>query len=520
MRIKFVSIEEGITALGFRRVVAVAKKLNPDTEVYFIAPGNLYSFATHIFPSQNTGFTKKDYRVIIRELSSADLVCFSSMTPSAQYVEIIATAIKKLNPKVFILSGGTHCILHPEEAIKYSDAICTWEGEIPFQIFYKSFSKQKSYLSTPSMWFNTEKGIRKNNNLQLNDAKILNSLPYPYWNLDCQIYDGGLKSFRQFTKNDYLNYHGLAYKTIWSIGCPFSCIYCANDAFINLDPSYRKLRFSSVNHLINEISTNIKLYPFISSVYFIDDNFIAIPLEILKKFCTEYKKHINLPFAVVGLHPNLITKEKIELLAKAGMNRGRMGIQSGSEKTLFFYNRPTPIATIIKSASIMAKVVKKYKIIPTAYDIISDNPIETKDDLLATLKLLYELERPYTLTIFSLRVFPKTKLYDYFNNHPSEDIRQFTSSYLETRKTLYNILLYLLAVSKPPKFIFNWLLKYVKPSTQKQPNFPFLYLVTKTLYLSSRAIAHLKKLDFSTIVGPYGYYLWKLGFIKPKSNLL
>lgn len=438
------------------------------------------------------------------------------MTPSAHYVESIATALKKINPKVFILWGGAHCILHPDDAIKYTDAICTWEGEIPFKIFYQAFTSQQSYIATPSMWFKTKKSIIKNKNLQLNNTKVLSSLPHPFWDLNCQIYDSNSKIFRNFTKNDYLNYNGLAYKTIWSIGCPYSCIYCANDAFVNLDPKYRILRYSSIGHLLKEIESGLKFYPFISSVYFIDDNFIAIPLDTIKTFCKEYKKRINLPFAVVGLHPNLVDKEKVELLAKAGMNRGRMGIQSGSPDTLAFYNRSTSIANIKKSASILARAAKKYNMIPTAYDIISDNPLETRTDLTKTLKLLYQLDRPYTLTLFSLRVFPKTKLYDYFKSHPSLDIRQVTSSYLETQKSLYNILLYLLAITKPPKIIFYWLLKHVKTTNEKQRYFPTLYFVIRTLYLTSRAIDHLKRLDFSTIVGPWGYYLWKLGFIQSR----
>jgi anaerobic magnesium-protoporphyrin IX monomethyl ester cyclase len=523
IKIKFVSVEEGVTALGFRRVAAVARKLNCATEILFITPGNLYSFATHIFPTREIDLTDKDYRAIARELSSADLVCFSSMTPSAHHVERIAAALKRRSPHVFTLWGGTHCILHPEDAIKHVDAICTWEGEIPYQKFYRTFSQHKPYLKTPSMWFKTKKGIIKNKNLQLNNSHTLSQLPHLFWGLDCQIYDSNSKTFRQFTQNDYLKYNGLAYKTIWSIGCPYSCIYCANDAFIKLDLNYRLLRYSSIEHLLREIEVALKLYPFISSVYFIDDNFIAIPTITLKTFCREYKKRINLPFAVVGLHPNLITKKKIELLGQAGMNRGRMGIQSGSEGTLSFYNRPTPTSNIVKSATILAQAAKKYNMIPAAYDIISDNPIETKDDLLVTLKLLYKLTRPYTLTIFSLRVFPKTKLYDYFQTHPQFDVRQMTSSYLATQKNLYNILLYVLAVTKPPSKMFNWLLKYVKPCSEKQRSFPVLYLLIRMLYLSSRAVAHLKRLDFSTIVGPWGYFLWQLGLIKsrfrPQANL-
>ena len=44
--------------------------------------------------------------------------------------------------------------------------------------------------------------------------------------------------------------------------------------------------------------------------------------------------------------------------------------------------------------------------IPTHYDVIVDNPIETEADVKANLVFIKELARPYTLNIFSLRVIP------------------------------------------------------------------------------------------------------------------
>lgn len=516
INIKMVSVEEGITALGFRRVVAVARQLNPQTEVYFITPGNLYSLASHIFPSLKREFNKKDARLVAKTLAKADLLCFSSMTPSASYTEEIIAEVKKINPKVFILWGGAHCILHPNEAIKKVDAICTGEGEIPFQVFLNSFSSGKINYRIQSLWFRKGKRIIKNPNRMLNSTTELDSFPHLFYDLSCEIYDLKLKKFRSFTIKDYLKYNGLTYRTLWSIGCPFVCIYCANNAFINIDSNYRRIRYSSVDYLIEEIEKGIKTYPFISTVSFSDDNFIALPLEVIKEFARKYKKRINLPFVVFGLHPNLVDREKIEVLGKAGMNRGRMGIQSGCARILAFYNRPTTIKNIIKSASILGKAARKYKMIPPAYDIISDNPLETREDIIQTLQLLYNLERPYTLTVFSLRVFPKTALSEYFRKYPSIDISWQTSSYLDTRKTLTNILIYYLAMTKPPKFIFNWLLKYIKNYQDDNHNYPTIHLIIRTLYLSSRALDHLKKLDFSTIVGPFGYYLWKIGLIRSR----
>src|SRR5258708_18267028 len=55
------------------------------------------------------------------------------------------------------------------------------------------------------------------------------------------------------------------------------------------------------------------------------------------------------PFAVYGVIPNYVRQDKFELLSWAGMNRIRMGIQSGSKNMLDFYKRPTPPEKILKA---------------------------------------------------------------------------------------------------------------------------------------------------------------------------
>ena len=50
------------------------------------------------------------------------------------------------------------------------------------------------------------------------------------------------------------------------------------------------------------------------------------------------QKKINIPFAIYGVIPTYVREDKIALLLDAGLNRIRMGIQSGSENILEFYN--------------------------------------------------------------------------------------------------------------------------------------------------------------------------------------
>lgn len=189
-------------------------------------------------------------------------------------------------------------------------------------------------------------------------------------------------------------------------------------------------------------------------------------------------------------------------------------MQSGNEKMLTFYARNTKVERIRSSVSILAAAARKYDMIPPAYDIIADNPLETRDDIVQTLRFLYELDRPFTLTIFSLRVFPRTKLWEYFAVHPEVgDPRKINSSYLDTRPTMGNVLHYMLGTLKPPRWLFEWLLGFVRGYDETQPDYRRLHFVAKNVYLAKRAIDHLIKLDFTVIVGSWTYYVWRLGLV-------
>jgi len=512
MKIAFVSVESGITALGFRRVAAVARRLNPETDIYLIAVDNLYSLLSHIFPTKSDGFDGDAAELAGRDLARYDYVCFSTMTASASHVEAIIAAIRRHNPRTFVLVGGVHAIVYPDEAMAVADAICVGEGEKPFEMFFNAIKGGSDITDVPSMWFKTASGIRRNPALPLNSDADLSAFPHSYNGLDCAIWDLKQRKFRPFDKFDYVQYNGLTYRTVWSIGCPFSCTFCANDAFIALDKKYTKLRYPNPDYMIEEIEQAIALHPYISTVAFYDDNLIALPLEVIRAFGEKYRARINLPFVVFGVHPNIVTQEKIDLLATAGMNRARMGVQSGNEKMLTFFQRRTAVDRIRSSASMLGKAARKYNMIPPAYDIITDCPLEDRDDVVTTLRFLYDLERPYTLTIFGLRVFPKTKLWEYFASHPDwGDPRTINSSYLDTRQTMGNIILYMLGTGKPPARLFEWLLGFVKGYGDPQPLYPVLHFLAKNIYLAKRAFDHLAKLDFTVMVGRWTYYVWRLG---------
>jgi anaerobic magnesium-protoporphyrin IX monomethyl ester cyclase len=467
MRIKLVSVESGISAIGFRRIAAIAKASSVhEVEICFVPTENRYSAFAFMFPNCNSVLNEKDIIKIGRYLSDADVVAFSSMSYSKGVVAAIIKVIRVFNSQCRIIWGGAHPTLYPEEALLYADEICQGEGD---------------------KWISDRLGI---------------FMPYPKLchseqGFDCQIYDFRRKRFRKMRHMDYAVFNGTLFRTLWTTGCPYSCAYCANDALIKLDKNYKTLQYNPVDWIIEEIELALFHYPFITTIAFDDDNFVSLPLGIIIQFGEMWEKRIRKPFVIYGMHPNTVTKTKVEYLIAVGMNRCRMGIQSGSAGTLKFYNRATTPARIEESANILIDASRKFNIVPPAFDIITDNPVEPGCNRIDTLELLYRLHRPYTLTIFSLRSFPGTKLHEKGLDLPD-------THYLKTQPTMNNIMLYLLATCKPPRIIFDIMLEHLDEQWQ------LLFTLVKFTYHIKRGRDHIRHGDFSRIGGRWGYWIWAL----------
>lgn len=509
MKINLVSVEDGLDNIGFRKVSAFVRGLYPETGIHYVTTGNLRSLSRVLSMRGVESLGENDIAAIADQLADARIVAFSSMTPYAAMTADIIAAVRRRNPEALIVWGGIHAIIQPEDAIRHADAVCTGEGEFAFQQFLAACEAGRQLAGTPGFWVNTPDGVVRGANLPLMSGADMDSLPLPTYQDDERIYRRG-EGFVPLQAMDFVNWSGLAYNTVWSIGCPMNCIYCGNSKFIEYDSDYRKIRHSSPARIVAEIRRAMEKHPHISTVVFHDDSFVSLPFKVLEEFCALYTKEIDLPFAVIGLGPNYVTERKMALLVAAGMNRVRMGIQSGSQRILDFYERRTPLQRIRESCAIINRFSDR--MIPPAYDLILDNPVETVEDTQATLDLLYEMPKPYTLNLFALRVIPNTRLAAALaeRNIPVPDIRLTLPNHLPTRA---NLLLYLILLFSLPRGLYNRLRGGVLPSCHDQRHYPRLLLVLRFLYLSRRAFDHLRFMDFTVLTGRAGYLLWQTGII-------
>ena len=513
MKVTMVCLEDGIMACGFRKFCGQVERLIPDAHFCFVSTGNIRSLLAVLTGKTGNGGDPIADSVdeMAQSLAKNDLLGFSCMTGYAELTRAVINRVREINPACFIIWGGIHPIIQPEDAILADvDAICVGEGEFAFAEFYQAWSEGKDYTTIGNFWFKDGETITRNSFLPLQTSEDMESLPFARHAGEESIYEAG-KGFRPMTLHDRLKFNGLSFNTVWSIGCPFKCTYCGNTKFIENDVGYRKLRHPSARYAVAEIKSAIAAQPYLSTVCFHDDSFMAIPYDQLAEFSEIWREEVGIPFAVYGVIPNYVRQDKLQVLTWGGMNRIRMGVQSGSQRILDFYQRPTPVEDVLAASKVCAAFAPKYQI-PPAYDIIVDNPIETRQDVIDTLEMIYAFGRPLTLNIFSLKVIPNTNL-ELTLREAGVDIEEISSSYINIPPRWANLVLYFLVVWKPPRWIFDRLLKRVRASTEEQKMYPVRATIMRLIYLSKRAIDHLRHLDFSTIPGYAGYIAWRIGLV-------
>ena len=514
MKIHLVSLEDGITATGFRKFAAYAEKLEPQTKTFYVGTQRYRSLWKSFLrkAGETRQFGDDDIDRIAHELAGADVIAFSSMTGYSDLTKRLATRVREINKHAFTMWGGIHPIIYPEDAIKAEvDAICTGEGEHAFEAWLDAYRNGHDYLGITNFWFKDRPSgeIKRNPFRPLMTSQELGALPFPKYGGEELIWQPEV-GFRQVTRGDYLANNGLAYPAVWSIGCPLHCTYCGNTVFIQNDPEYRKIRHPDPSYIIGEVMKAKEVHPHLNTVLFYDDSFKAIRMPELTDFATKWRERVGLNFCIYGVIPTYVQREKVELLTWAGMNRVRMGIQSGSDRILKFYKRPTPVPRIEAAAAALAEFAP-YQINPS-YDIIVDNPVETRQDVVDTLELVYRMARPFTLNIFSLRVIPNTTLEKQMLEH-GFDIEQINENYTSLRPTWANVVLIVLLYWKPSRKTFERWMTKVRAYNEPQKSYPLLIHLVRIPWLIQQGLRHLKFGEFSVITGYPGYVLWKTGVL-------
>jgi radical SAM superfamily enzyme YgiQ (UPF0313 family) len=389
----------GFEALGVRALHAFLKDKGCDVSVLFYKDRAM---------NQMTPLTEEDAERITTKLQEigADIVGLSLFSAMLADGILLTEHIKAELPEAVIAWGGYHATVAPEECIEHADVVCVGEGEYPLWELYKRIDAGESYDDVANLWVRDGDRIVRNELRPL--VQDLDGLPFfDYANDNKWYYDEGAwhqgEPFMQSGgRGKYFRAH---YIIETSRGCPYGCAYCSNSIFREVykgKGSYVRQR--SVPNVMRQLREAREIFPEMKKVFFFDE-VLVLDKAWLREFTKAYVDQINLPFKC-NLRPNMIDREVIESLVRAGLDDLMVGLESGSERVRReVFNRYISTEKMIE----MAEVVHEAGLMPS-YNLIVDNPYETQADKDESFEFLLKIPRPYNLRLYSLTHLPNTAL--------------------------------------------------------------------------------------------------------------
>lgn len=264
----------------------------------------------------------------------------------------------------------------------------------------------------------------------------LDSIPFPAWhkvNLDNYKTVEGTEKFATMVS---------------SRGCRYNCIFC---------DSNKNFRARSPENVVSEIEYLVKNFG-IKKIIFYDDN-IAIDKNRVIKICDLItEKNLCIKFKC-ETRVNLVDEALLTKLKTAGCYLISYGIECGHQKGLNFLRKGTTL-DMIRNA---IKLTHSCKINVLGYFIIG-LPIETQEDIMATIKFAIELDVEYAQ--FSLlTALPGTDLYEYARKNnllePVQTTSYFGSSAVPSLKSMYLSKEELMELKRKASLMFYFRLHYI-----------------------------------------------------------
>lgn len=402
MRVTFIVFNEEICGDGTRILAAILRDRGHRVRI-ISAP----SIGSHPISTSEEEFGEV--------FGDTDAFCISFMSPYLPWGIHVTEFLKKTYPDKPVIWGGVHPSAMPEDSMNYVDYVGRMECDTALPEFIERLEEGKDVSDVKNFWVRDKHGTIHKNPLRPT-VENLDSLPPPAYDLDSEfvLHEGKLSPLSPQLLERYhtRHYFGVpTYLAFTTRGCPFYCAYCYNSLKLAAYNTH-KLRFSNLERVIHEeIKPALDRFPFFQAVGFSDDDFFFIKPKMMREFCDIWKKEVGLPFGVTT-SPTSCKPDKLEMLVDAGMKVVQMGVQSGSEALNKEVNlRMSNNKKILQALDLLNRYIEAGKI--NVYsDFIIDNPYESDDDILESIKLYRKFPRDVWISQFSLVFYPGTALYD------------------------------------------------------------------------------------------------------------
>ncbi len=292
--------------------------------------------------------------------------------------------IKKEIPYLKVICFGYYPTIFPKEVLfKVNiDFIILGEPDLIFSDLYDCLKERKSYEDLKGIAY------KRGGDIVINGPPgrvlDLDQLPLPAHSL--------LKF--DFYQEPFL---GKPFSAILSSrGCPFNCNYCVK--------TYgQRVVFRSVENVLKEIEMLVNKN--IRNIRFMDDTFLVNKQRVMGICKSILDNKIKIKWTCLS-RIDVLDEELLRLMKRAGCKRIYLGIESGSQKILDYYNKGYEVGDIIPKI----RLVRKAGIESVGFFIVGV-AVESRKDFEKSIKLSRESSLDY-IVVTKLVPYPGTPLFE------------------------------------------------------------------------------------------------------------
>ncbi|NLB35261.1 MAG: radical SAM protein [Elusimicrobia bacterium] len=354
----------------------------------------------------------KDYYSVAAEFVdeimefSPEILGFS-VSASTFYASLrLAEILKNLKEDLIIVFGGPSFIDKDpvEEAFSRSpvDYIITGDGDAVFPLFVEAIEYDRDIKEISGLYYRDEKG------------EISHTGGYPiYEDLDKLPY----MDFTDLRIEDYDDKVHLALMS--ARGCVWNCSFCSTRAFdkgyrtMSAERMHQEISWHRINHYDRHRKDNLGHVDFMDLELNGRISRVVEFCELMIKYppCEFLPKMRWVSNAII--HPGL-TKEVLNLMARAGCKKPIFGIESGSQKVLNLMRKNYDVDTairVIREAS--------QEGIEVTLNFMFGFPGETEEDFLETLDFIKTVG-PYIERAYPSRTYCAVEQHSYLHANLEE----------------------------------------------------------------------------------------------------
>lgn len=317
------------------------------------------------------------------QILNSDLIAMSSTTAMFGKAIEVLNYIKNIDCDIPCIIGGSHSTIAPHDVLRFFDFAVIGEGERTILELVDALKKSKPLEKIDGIAYKKDDKIKINKPRKF--IENLDAIPFPARDL--------------IDYKKYVKYSSVG--IIASRGCPFNCLFCKpmqNKLFGNIT------RKRSVGNVVDEIEQIKKMS---NRIMFKDDTFGYCGLKWFEEFNLEmHRRNIEIEWECQS-RVDFVNEKMLKIMKKSGCIGIAFGVESGSQKILNFYRKGITVEQIINAFD----MCHKFGINTSAF-IMLGAPMETKDDLNETVKLLYRIN-PNGIVISIVTPTVGTDLYEY-----------------------------------------------------------------------------------------------------------